>query len=50
LLECGELIPMAYPPSAKIAAYRRQKNPNIPELRAWLYSLVETIREACQLV
>lgn len=50
LLECGELVPMAFPPSAKINAYRRQKNPNIPELRAWLYSLVKTICEACQIV
>lgn len=50
LLEGGELVPMAYPPSARIAAYRRQDAPNIPELRAWLYSLIETLRVACQIV
>ena len=49
-LECGELVPMAYPPSAKIAAFRDCGDPDLPEIRAWLYSLIETARAACQIV
>lgn len=50
LLECGELTPMACPPSARLLAYRRQESPNIVEMRAWLYSLAETLRKACQIL
>jgi len=49
LLECGELVPMAHLPSAKVAAYRRQSSPDMQELRAWLYSLIKCLCEACQI-
>ena len=50
LLEAGELVPMAYPPSAKLLAYRRQENPNEQEIREWAYSLVKTLQDACQII
>jgi len=50
ILEAGELVPMAYPPTAKVAAYRRQKNPDVEELKDWLFELAETLRKACRLI
>lgn len=50
MLEAGELVPMAYPPTARIAAYRRMENPNTDEIRDWLYELVETLEKACRSV
>ena len=50
LLEAGELVPMAYPPSAKLLAYRGQENPNEQEIREWAYSLVKTLQDVCQII
>lgn len=47
LLECGELVPMAYPPTAKIAAYRRQEHPDIYEITDYLGELLEILRKEC---
>ena len=40
LLEAGELVPMAYPPTAKIAAYRRQQNVDAMEIEDYLTELM----------
>ena len=50
ILEAGELVPMNYPPTAKVAAYRRQENPDVEELKDYLFELGETLRKACRLV
>jgi hypothetical protein len=50
LLEGGELVPMACPPSAKIAAYRRNPEKNVAEIRAFLHGLIEMITKACEIV
>lgn len=50
LLEAGELVPMTYPPTAKVAAYRRQSNPDVEEIKDWLCELVELLKKACHLV
>lgn len=50
ILEAGELVPMNYPPSAKVAAFRRQENPDVEEIKDYLFELVETLRKACRLV
>ena len=50
LLEAGELVPMAYPPSAKLLKYRNQENPDEQEIREWAYSLVKTIQDVCQII
>ena len=47
LLEAGQYVPMRVPPTARIAAYRRQEHPNLDELRTWLYQLVQQLREVC---
>ena len=50
LLEGGELVPMAYPPTAKVAAYRRQENPNADEIKDWLMELLGTLKKACHIL
>lgn len=46
LLEANELVPMAYPPTAKIEAFRRAEKPSVPEIRLYLVSLIETLKAA----
>ena len=50
LLECGQLVPMDVPPTAKIAAYRRQANPNADEIKDFLWQLADTLKKACHLI
>jgi hypothetical protein len=41
---------MTYPPTAKIAAYRRMKNPNCDEIRDYLTELIETLKRTSHYV
>ena len=41
---------MNYPPTAKVAAYRRMEHPDTEEIKDWLYELVDTLKKACRLV
>ena len=50
LLETGELVPMAYPPTAKIEAYRRQTDPDCDEIKDYLAELVETLKKTTHFV
>ena len=50
LLEAGELVPMAYPPTAKIAAYRRQQNVDAMEIENYLTELMGTLKKACHII
>lgn len=50
LLEAGELVPMAYPPTAKIAAYRRQQNVDAMEIEDYLTELIGTLKKACHII
>jgi len=50
LLEAGELCPMAYPPTAKIAAYRRQANPDVEEIKDYLWELAMQLKKACRII
>ena len=50
MLECGELVPMACPPTAQINAYRRLETVNIAEIRMFLYKLVTKLREKCGVI
>lgn len=45
LLEAGELVPMNVPPSARIEAYRQQKEPDCDEIRDFLAELTETLQK-----
>lgn len=49
LLEAGELVPMAVPPTARIAAWRRAEKKDIREIRRFLYNLVSRLKEACEI-
>lgn len=49
LLEAGELVPMAVPPTAKIAQYRREEKKDVKEIRSFLYGLVGQLKEACEI-
>ena len=46
LLEGGELVPMAVPPTARIEAYRRNPNPDCDEIRDFLAELIETLKKS----
>ena len=50
LLEAGELVPMAVPPTARIAAFRRTEKKDIKEIRSFLYELVLRLKEGCEIV
>lgn len=50
MLECGELVPMAFPPTAQINAYRRAEAPNIVEIRMFLYTMVKKLKDVCGIV
>jgi len=50
LLEAGELVPMAYPPTARIEAYRRMEKPDCDEIKDYLIELIETLKKATHFV
>ncbi len=50
LLECCDLVPMAVPPTAKIAAWRKMEKIPLAEVRDFAYELGRRLREACQLL
>ena len=48
LLEGGELVPMAYPPTARIEAMRRRKDgTDVQEALDLMYEILETLTRAC---
>ena len=49
LLEAGELVPMALPPTARIVAYRRGEKKDIKEIRSFLYGLTKQLKTACEI-
>ena len=50
LLEAGQLVPMQIPPTARIAAWRKQEHPNELEVKTFTYELAKTLKDACQLL
>ena len=50
LLECCELTPMAVPPTARIAAWRKMAKPPLAEIRRFAYELALELEKACQLL
>ena len=50
LLECCELVPMAIPPTARIAAWRKMEKPPLAEIRRFAYELALELEKACQLL
>ena len=50
LLECCDLVPMAIPPTARIAAWRKMEKPPLAEIRRFAYELAKELEKACQLL
>ena len=50
LLEGGQLVPMQVPPTARIAAWRRQEKPNVLDVKTFAFDLAETLRKACHIL
>ena len=50
MLECCELTPMAVPPTARIAAWRKMEKPPLAEIRRFAYELALELEKACQLL
>ena len=50
LLEAGQLVPMLIPPTARIAAWRKQEHPNELEVKSFTYELAKTLKDACQML
>ena len=50
LLEAGQLVPMQIPPTARIAAWRKQEHPNELEVKEFTYKLAKTLKDACQML
>ena len=50
LLEAGQLVTMDVPPTAKIAAFRRQSAPCADEIKDYLCELIDTLKRACHIV
>jgi hypothetical protein len=44
------MIPMAYPPTAKINRYRAMENPPLDEIRVLAFELAKTLKEICQIL
>ena len=49
LLECCDLVPMAIPPTARIAAWRKMENPPWTDIRIFAYDLAKRLEKACEL-
>ena len=50
LLEACELVPMCDLPTTKIAAFRKDPNADIWEIRKFAYALARRLKEVCQIV
>ena len=50
LLECCEAIPMIIPPSARVLALRKEKNPSVSEARRLAYELAKTLMDICEIL
>ena len=50
LLEAGQLVPMQIPPTARIAAWRRQEHPSELEIKEFAYRLAMQLKESCHIL
>ena len=50
LLEGGELVPMTYPPTAKIASMRRRNDVDLQEALDYMMELLDTLKKACHII
>ncbi len=50
LLEGGQLVPMQIPPTARIAAWRKQARPPVADIKDFAYQLAETLKRSCHIL
>ena len=50
VLEGGQLVPMQIPPTARIAAWRRQEKPNLLDVKNFAWELAELLRKSCHII
>lgn len=50
LLECGQLVPMQIPPTARIAAWRRQEKPDVLAIKQFAWELAEALKKGCHII
>lgn len=50
LLEAGQMVSMRIPPTARIYAFRKQKQQNMEELRAYAWELAQMLRSGCHIL
>jgi len=46
-LEAGQLVPMRIPPTAKVAYFRKQKEPNMLEIKQFAFDMAKTLKDSC---
>ena len=46
-LEAGQLAPMRIPPTARVAHFRKQQNPNMLEIKQFAYEMAKILKENC---
>ena len=46
-LEAGQLVPMRIPPTAKVAYFRKQKEPNMLEIKQFALEMAKILKESC---
>ena len=50
ILEGGQMVPMRIPPTARIAAWRKQEKPDEREIREFAYQLATLLKDCCHLL
>ena len=50
LLEACELVPMCDLPTTRIAAFRKDPNSDLWEIRKFAYALAKRLKEVCQIL
>lgn len=46
-LEAGQLVPMRILPTAKVAYFRKQKEPNMLEIKQFAFEMAKILKESC---
>ena len=50
LLESGQLVPMQIPPTARVEAFRRNKEARLLEIKQFAYELAGELKKGCQIL
>lgn len=50
LIESGQLAPMQIPPTARIAAWRKQEKPNVLDIKNYAVELADILKKGCHII